>query len=122
MSSEAVSRVLDRLPARYTGAGAGFVTKCPAHDDQHASLSIGEGDDGRALLKCHAGCSLAAIVATLGLTVKDLHERRNGHTAASAIVATYDYVEEGGRLQSQNVRFEPKGFRQRRPDGTGGWI
>jgi hypothetical protein len=36
--------------------------------------------------------------------------------------ATYDYADEGGELLSQVVRYEPRGFRQRRPDGRGGWI
>ena len=35
------------------------------------------------------------------------------------IVATYDYTDEGRRLLYQNVCFEPKDFRQRRPDGKG---
>jgi hypothetical protein len=38
------------------------------------------------------------------------------------IVATYDYIDEHGTLLFQVVRFEPKGFRQRRPDGASGWI
>jgi 5S rRNA maturation endonuclease (ribonuclease M5) len=38
------------------------------------------------------------------------------------IVATYDYQDEQGKLLFQTVRFEPKDFRQRRPDGNGGWI
>ena len=38
------------------------------------------------------------------------------------VVATYDYTDEGGRLLYQNVRFEPKDFRQRRPGGNGGWL
>jgi AAA domain-containing protein len=37
------------------------------------------------------------------------------------IVATYDYHDEGGALLFQVVRYEPKDFRQRRPDGSGGW-
>lgn len=40
----------------------------------------------------------------------------------ASIVATYDYVDEGGTLQTQVCRFDPKDFRQRRPDGNGGWI
>jgi AAA domain len=39
-----------------------------------------------------------------------------------SIVATYDYVDEGGGMLSQVCRFEPKDFKQRRPDGNGGWI
>jgi hypothetical protein len=38
------------------------------------------------------------------------------------IVATYDYIDENGELLYQVVRLEPKSFRQRRPDGNGGWI
>jgi len=37
-------------------------------------------------------------------------------------VKTYGYCDENGTLLFQVVRFEPKGFRQRRPDGRGGWI
>jgi hypothetical protein len=38
------------------------------------------------------------------------------------IVATYDYTDVGGALLYQVCRFQPKDFRQRRPDGNGGWI
>jgi RecA-family ATPase len=37
------------------------------------------------------------------------------------IVATYDYTDEQGNVLYQVVRYEPKDFRQRRPDGNGGW-
>ena len=37
--------------------------------------------------------------------------------AAPKIIATYDYTDENGALLFQAVRFEPKEFRQRRPDG-----
>jgi hypothetical protein len=38
------------------------------------------------------------------------------------IIAEYDYLDEHGALLSQVVRLAPKDFRQRRPDGFGGWI
>jgi hypothetical protein len=38
------------------------------------------------------------------------------------IVKTYPYCDESGTFLFQVVRYEPKGFRQRRPDGRGGWI
>jgi hypothetical protein len=38
-----------------------------------------------------------------------------------AIAATYDYVDEAGNLLFQVVRFDPKAFRQRKPDGKGDW-
>src|SRR5262249_43563657 len=37
-------------------------------------------------------------------------------------IEAYDYQDADGTVLSQNVRFEPKDFRQRRPDGKGGWI
>lgn len=38
------------------------------------------------------------------------------------IAAEYDYVSASGDLLFQALRFDPKDFRQRRPDGRGGWI
>jgi RecA-family ATPase len=38
------------------------------------------------------------------------------------IVAVYDYADHDGTLLYQVLRYEPKDFRQRRPDGNGGWI
>jgi hypothetical protein len=38
------------------------------------------------------------------------------------VVATYDYTDESGELRYQVCRLEPKDFRQRQPDGKGGWI
>ena len=39
------------------------------------------------------------------------------------IVATYDYADETGALLFQVVRYDhPKTFKQRRPDGRGGWV
>jgi hypothetical protein len=43
-------------------------------------------------------------------------------TADKRVVAAYDYRDEHGALLYQSVRFEPKGFNQRRPDGAGGWV
>ena len=38
----------------------------------------------------------------------------------SRIVATYDYTDADGSLLYQVARYDPKDFRQRRPDGTAG--
>ena len=38
------------------------------------------------------------------------------------IIKVYPYTDESGALLFQVVRYEPKGFRQRRPDGHGNWI
>jgi hypothetical protein len=94
--------------------------RCPAHDDHRASLSVGAGSDGRILLHCHAGCEPAAVLETLGLGWQDLYPDQPGG-GHGQIAATYDYASANGELLYQVVRFEPKGFAQRRPDGAGGW-
>jgi len=38
------------------------------------------------------------------------------------LIKTYDYTDAQGKLLFQVCRYEPKGFRQRRPDGKDGWI
>ena len=44
-----------------------------------------------------------------------------GHSKGK-IIATYDYTDASGALLYQVLRYKPKDFRQRRPDGSGGWI
>ena len=53
-------------------SGDGHMAKCPAHEDRTASLSINTGDDGRVLLKCHAGCSIDDILQAVSLDRRDL--------------------------------------------------
>jgi hypothetical protein len=42
--------------------------------------------------------------------------------AKARIVAEYDYTDEIGELLFQVIRLDPKDFRQRRPNGQGGWL
>lgn len=62
--------------------GNKYQARCPGHDDRQASLSVSEGDDGRILIKCFAGCTAQQIVRSLNLELKDLfpprEERRGG--------------------------------------------
>jgi hypothetical protein len=101
--------------------GKNWIARCPAHDDRQASLSIGQGSDGTTLLKCFAGCSTDTVVAALGMEMANLFPPK-AKKVKKEIVATYDYRDETGKLLYQAVRYEPKGFNQRRPDGNGGWI
>lgn len=107
-------------------SGAGYMATCPAHDDGTASLCVSEGDDGRVLLCCQAGCTAEDVLARLELGWVDLFPPKssNGKGAKSkAVIAdTYDYVDEAGALLFQVVRMVPKSFQQRRPDGHGGWL
>lgn len=115
--------------------GKGWVVRCPGHEDKTASLSIGE-DNGKLLLKCFAGCSVAAICAAMGLQVKDLFsENGNGHVKVAPlpepertpteekpkIVAIYSYEDAVGREVYQALRLLPKSFRQRH-QVDGNWV
>ncbi|MBI3877752.1 MAG: hypothetical protein HY300_17635, partial [Verrucomicrobia bacterium] len=107
-------------------AGTGWTACCPAHEDRNASLSIGTGEGECILLKCHAGCSAEAVVAALGLKLADLFppQAKENQNVKRRIVAAYDYHDESGALLFQCVRFEPKTFKQRRPDPAkpGQWL
>ena len=56
--------------------GRGWIARCPAHGDKSASLSLAEGEDGRVLLRCFAGCSAAEVVSAVGLQLADLFPQR----------------------------------------------
>ncbi len=122
-----VERLVATLPDAKR-VGNGWLARCPAHEDRNASLSVSQADNGGALLHCHAGCETAAVVAAMGLTLADLMPKRvepvSSKTTAGGtprIVAQYDYRDETGKVVFQAVRYEPKGFRQRRPKPGGGW-
>ena len=69
-----VARILEALAARglrLRESRDEITAQCPAHEDRHPSLSISEGEAGRALLFCHAGCRFADILAALGLDSTD---------------------------------------------------
>lgn len=119
-----MSALVDRAAAALEAKGCrgkGSAWQCPAHEDRTASLSLSEGRDGRALLKCHAGCELADVLDALGLTVADISPEREERRekGKARIRAVYRYTDEAGALLYEVVRFEPKDFRQRRPDPNG---
>lgn len=106
-------------------SGKGWTAMCPAHDDNRNSLSISEGDTVPFVLKCHAGCTFDEILAALrgsGPSSPSPSSSPVRPTAPARVVETYNYFDEDGVLLSQVERMDPKGFRQRRPDGNGGWI
>lgn len=92
-------------------SGDGWIARCPAHEDRNPSLSVTERD-GKILYHCHAGCTQEAVHDALF----------SGNKVEPREVAHYDYCDESGNVLFQTVRYEPKNFRQRRPDGKGGWI
>lgn len=113
----------------------GFQALCPAHNDEHASLSIVQARD-KVLLHCHAGCSAEQVCAAMDIKTSDLFtdskpKRQNrlpdpakSSQKESRVVAEYNYTDADGNLLYQVVRFDPKDFRCRRMDSTptsAGW-
>ena len=91
---------------------------CPAHEDDHGSLSVDQVED-RILLKCHAGCEFKKIVGALGMRSGDFFEKpQNRKKAQQKETARYRYDDEDSRHLFDVVRFEPqKTFRQQAADG-----
>jgi len=80
-----VLRILDRLKG-VERTGDQWRARCPAHDDQNPSLSIKLGDDGKVLVRCHAGCEFPAIAKAMGLAPRDFfapNANSNGHAPQS---------------------------------------
>lgn len=75
-------RELGREPRRN---GGGWVARCPVPDhgkgrgDRNPSLTVNEGTDSRALIKCQAGCPTERVLDSLGLTWRDLFPRPVRH-------------------------------------------
>lgn len=90
------------------GKGTWFCNQCqPQAGDGFALV--------RNVKRCDFPEALRLVAGVLGL------HPTNGETSRT-ITATYDYTDAAGALLFQVVRYEPKDFRQRRPDGHGGWI
>jgi hypothetical protein len=56
--------------------GDGWEARCPAHEDNRASLTIGNGDNGSVVFHCQTGCKQGDVVRALGLKMRDLFPRK----------------------------------------------
>lgn len=142
--------IIKGLEARRSGSG--WIAPCPAHEDRNPSLSISVNDGKVLVhchAGCRQQHVIEALKAR-GLWAQSpqpprsrASRRRSSRSARSRstsspaapcrpasaappapseIVDTYNYLDEHGNLAYQIVRYEPKGFKQRYPDGNGGWI
>ena len=116
--------VVGKLSHVEEASDGNWKARCPAHDDKTASLSLKVArDDGRLLVTCHAGCSFQEIASALGVLPRQFFNQQEGAGVRTTQAETvYDYHNAGGELVFQAVRKQPKDFRQRRPDGNGGWL
>lgn len=103
--------------------------KCPFHDDRMASLSV-KLNDG--VWMCHAGCGSGGVIDfemklskcdkdTAKANIADITGDRQFKLSSRKVVATYQYHDSAGRVLFEKVRYEPKEFSQRVPDGRGGF-
>lgn len=95
--------------------GSGTMARCPAHEDNRASLKVDAMDDGGVLIYCHAGCPANDVLDALGLRWEDLRPSHYGRTP----VAQYIYTDEKGNPLVRVTRFDPKGFMQEHATGYG---
>ena len=122
----------ERFPA-FKQNGEWWRGPCPVHGGERKdSFAIhsqtgqavchsqcGRGWDIPALEQALSGSDFPAAVRAIERTIgRDL----NGTQPQRRIVAEYDYCDADGRLLFQVVRYAPKGFQQRQPDGQGGWV
>ena len=82
--------------------------RCPAHPDRAPSLSVGY-KDGKALITCHVGCEVEAVVDALGLRMSDLFDEDAEERPARRppVVASSRSTTEQGEPLYAVRRYEP---------------
>jgi DNA primase len=104
---------------------------CPIHDGARESFSINVATGAWfCFSECNRGGGLADLVSLLSncslsnalAEIDKILGRSPNAKAEQRIVTEYSYQDESGNTLYQCLRYDPKGFKQRRPDGKGGWI
>tara|TARA_B100002003_G_scaffold86149_1_gene80632 strand:- start:382 stop:2298 length:1917 start_codon:yes stop_codon:yes gene_type:complete len=112
---------------KWNGSGNGMAI-CPFHNDTKPSLSIQKKTGS---FNCF-GCEKKGSIFDFRMEIEnkdyktvlnDFAEELGINTNEKGCInKTYDYRDEDGQLLSQVIRYKPKRFSQRQPDGNGGWI
>lgn len=103
-------------------SGETWMGFCPSHEDNRTRSLAVRVLDGKLVLKCHAnhGCSTEKIMDAFGLPMTFLFpDGRRGADGARKqrkVVAVYPYKDAAGKLIFEVLRYDPKEFRQRRPN------
>ena len=85
---------------------------CPAHDDRNTpNLDVKEGEDGRALIICRAGCDAERVVEALGLETRDLFPRTDkaGERGGSLVSTGTPSMRAGGIRGTRSCRLAGPG-------------
>ena len=77
MTAKSIARALGGR-----NAGLGWMARCPAHDDREPSLSVCDTDDGKVLVRCHAGCNQSDVIEAL--SDQGLWNHRGSHGLGNA--------------------------------------
>jgi hypothetical protein len=112
---------------RFSGRGAEQKTHCPFHDDRTPSFSA---NFEKGTWCCHAGCGSGGILdfeerfskcdrETATKTVASIVGEKVFGGGSEQPVAVYQYHDAQGKLAFEKLRFEPKRFLQRKPNGKG---
>ena len=114
---------MERLPKRDS-----LMVHCPFHADKNPSMSL---NLGKAVWNCHSCDQSGGML--------DFERKMMGSDPEKAwaeiyritgmeppkvsrkLTATYDYTDVSGKVLYQKLRYDPKEFSQRQPDGKGGW-
>jgi len=101
--------VLARLPS-HRKSGGGFIARCPAHDDRHASLSVAAGGTVPVVLSCKAGCDFESVSSALGFAKGELTRDSDSDSKSKASrprrhVATYTYRNQDGSVFARKDRW-----------------
>jgi hypothetical protein len=124
MNAEAIAHALGAA----SRSGSGWRCRCPSHEDGNPSLSVSDGENGKALWHCHAGCTQEAVTEALqarGLIGNgDAREHHSPfqHAKLGEPTATWTYRNADGRTAFIVARYETlegKEMRPWRPNGAG---
>lgn len=125
-----IDRVRDKTGKHPKRSGKNYYSLCPAHDDNNPSLSLAEGDNGKILIHCHAGCELKSICIALGITEKDLFPDKSNSQESFhnyTVRTEYVYRDADGVPLYKKIRIEPgsdgrkKDFRILSKTEAGSW-
>lgn len=104
--SEIKSIIYEKTGYVPKSCGSGFLGRCPAHDDRTPSLSLATGEEGCVLLKCHTGCTIDQICASLQIDKKDLFTSI-GEIKELTQTTIYTYQARDGKPLYRKTRIEP---------------
>jgi len=101
---EKLNSILRKLQSVRQQSNGSWTARCPAHDDQHPSLSI-KLDGDHILFKCFAGCTTEQICAALGIGLRDLFlNNGDGNHLSSHSGLTLDAFARAKRLNLNHLR------------------